>query len=126
MGRARSTLNEIPSERRVVTVLRWTARVIGTLILLLIAALAIGEGLHPARLFESLRVTLLTVAMLTMMGGTVVGWKWEGIGGLLILGGFVFFAIVKYGDALNIVFGPWLLAGLLYLECWWMKSKAAG
>ena len=55
-------------QRQILTIARWEPpHVVGTLILLLIATLAIGEGVHPARLFESLRVSLLTVAMLTMM-----------------------------------------------------------
>jgi hypothetical protein len=31
----------------------------------------------------------------TILVGLHVAWKWEGVGGLLILGGFAFFAIVK-------------------------------
>jgi hypothetical protein len=64
--------------------------------------------------------------MLTMIVGQVVAWKWEGVGGLLVLGAFVLFAVVNHGVPLNVVFGPWLLTGLLYLACGWMKSKAAG
>ncbi len=33
----------------------------------------------------------------TMIVGLVVAWNWEGGGGLLILGGFNFFAIVNHG-----------------------------
>ena len=98
------------------SVLRWTARVIGILILLTIVALAIGEGgPNPFRI--SLRENLLGLGLLPMIGGIVVGWKWEGIGGLLILGGFAFFAIVNHRLSLNVVTVPWLLAGLLYLGC---------
>jgi hypothetical protein len=48
-------------------------------------------------------------------------WKWEGIGSLLILGGLALFAIVNHGVPLNMVFGPWLFTGLLYLVCWWRR-----
>jgi len=103
----------------------WTARVVGTAILALIAAIAIGEGVHPARLFETLPVALLTVAMLTMVVGLVVAWKWERIGGVLILGGLAFFAVVNHGVRLNLVFGPMLAVGLLYLGCGWRRGNAA-
>lgn len=109
-----------------VVVARWTARILGTLILLLLATLAIGEGIHPSRMFESFGVALLTVAMLTMLLGQIVAWRWEGIGAGLILGSFALFSIVNHGVSLNIVFGPWLLTGILYLACCWMKGKTAG
>jgi len=64
--------------------------------------------------------------MLMMIIGQIAAWKWEGIGGLLILSGFVFFSIVNHRISINIVFGPWLLTGLLYLACGWMKNKVAG
>ncbi|MGA2034919.1 MAG: hypothetical protein ABSG68_21940 [Thermoguttaceae bacterium] len=113
------------NERYILAVLRWTARVVGTAILALIAAIAIGEGVHPARLFETLPVALLTVAMLTMVVGLVVAWKWERIGGVLILGGLAFFAIVNHGVRLNLVFGPILAVGLLYLGYGWGRGNAA-
>lgn len=106
-----------------VTAARWTARLLGIVILLLIATLAICEGLHPARMFESLGVATLTVALLTMLVGQVVAWKWEGIGGGLIVGSFVFFSVVNHGVSINIVFGPWLLTGVVYVLCWWSSTR---
>jgi hypothetical protein len=110
--------------RHILIVARWTARVIGTLLLLLIAQFAIGEGV-PNPLHGSVAENLLTVAMLTMIVGQILAWKWEGIGGLLILAAFALFAVVNHGVPMNIVFAPWLLTGLLYLGCWWMKARMA-
>ncbi len=61
--------------------------------------------------------------MLMMIVGQIVAWKWERLGGLLILGGLAHFAIVNHGVPLNVVFGPWLLTGLLYLGCGWRTAK---
>jgi hypothetical protein len=113
------------SERLMVTILRWAARTIGTALLVLMAAFAIGEGV-PNPLHGSLAENLLTVGFLAMIVGQVVAWKWKGIGSLLILGGFALFAIVNHGVPLNIVFGPWLVTGLLYLICWWRTPKTVG
>jgi hypothetical protein len=114
---------EVLAERRIVTVVRWTARTIGIALLGLIAVFAIGEGV-PNPLVLSLRENLLSVVLLTMIVGQILAWKWEGLGSLLILGGFALFAIVNHGVPLNVVFGPWLVTGLLYLICWWRKLKA--
>ena len=116
-------------ERLLVTGLRWTARTIGTALLVLIAILAIGhigQG-GPNPLQGSFRESLLGSALLTMLVGQIVAWKWEGIGSLLILGGFALFAIVNPGVRLNqslVVVGPWLVTGLLYLLCWWKRPKS--
>ena len=53
-------------------------------------------------------MNLLFVAMLTMVAGLIAAWKWERIGGLLILGGLAFFAVVNHGIRFNVVFGPML------------------
>jgi NADH:ubiquinone oxidoreductase subunit 2 (subunit N) len=98
---------------------------VGTAILALIVAFAVGEGL-PNPLNQPLDVILLSVAMLTMVVGLVMAWRWERIGGLLVLGGLAFFAIVNHGVQLNVVFGPMLVVGLLYSGCGWWWRKACG
>ncbi len=110
---------------QILSVARWTTRIIGTLLLLLIAIFAIGEGV-PNPIILSPRELLLFAALTTMIIGLVLAFRWEGIGGLLILGGFAFFSIVNQRISLNIVFLPWLLTGLIYLGCWWIKGKVAG
>jgi hypothetical protein len=93
--------------------------------LVLIAAFAIGEGV-PNPLHGSIPENLLTAAFLAMIVAQIAAWKWEGIGGLLIVGSFGLFAIVNHGVPLNVVFGPWLLTGLLYWACWVLGRRRAG
>ena len=78
----------------------------------IVSEFASPECARPASRRES-----TSAAILTMMVGLVVAWKWEGIGGVLILGGFAFLSIVNHRISINIVFGPWLLTGLIYLAC---------
>jgi hypothetical protein len=117
---------KVVNKRPMVSVIRWTARIIGAALLGLICVLAIGEGarnLHNP-LQGSFREDLFGVGILMMLIGQVAAWKWEGIGSLLILGGFAMFAIVNHGVPLiNVVFGPWLVTGLLYLICWWRTPR---
>lgn len=94
-----------PHDLPILTVARWTARILGTLLLLQIAVFAMGEGV-PNPLNLSRRELLLFAALATMIVGQIAAFRWEGIGGLLILGGFAFFSIVNHRISLNIVFGP--------------------
>ena len=105
-------------------VLRWTARILGSVVLLLVAAFAVGEGV-PNPLAQPLAVNLLFIAIATMVIGLLVAWKWEVIGGTLILGGLGLFAIVNHGIRFNLVFGPILAVGLLHLLCGILRSWKA-
>jgi hypothetical protein len=113
------------TERRILAVVRWTARILGGLLLALIATLAIGEGV-PNPTLMSLRENLLGIAFQAMIIGQIVAWKWKGIGSFLILGGFALFAVVNPGfRGMWLVPAPWLATGLLYLVCWWRRTKIA-
>ena len=112
-------------KRPILTVARWTARIVGTTILVLIFAIAVGEGV-PNPINQPLDVKLLSVAMLAMVFGLAVAWKWESVGGILILGGLGFFAMVNRGIKLNVVFGPMLAVGLLYVACGSWRARARG
>ncbi len=108
---------DLLAEHWVVVVSRWTARTIGIPLFGLLVLLTVGDGV-PNPLTASLRENLFGTVVLTMLFGLVLAWKWEGIGGLLILGGLVLFATAIEAFLLNIVFTPWLVTGLLYLVCW--------
>jgi len=98
-------------------IIRWTARIIGSLLLLLFIFFLFGEG--PPNPFNlTFSEHFLGIAMLIMAAGLIIAWKWEGGGGILILGGFVLFAVLNRGIQLNLVFGPMLLCGILYLIYW--------
>lgn len=66
----------------------------------LIAAISIGEGIP-----NSLAVVDL-LALATMILDLIDAWNWETVGGLLILSGLAYFAIVNLGIRSNVVFGP--------------------
>jgi hypothetical protein len=107
-------------EKQTVSVVRWVARVVGVLVVIEVAAFAIGEGTSA-----HLREMLLTIAMVAMPTGVLVAWKWEGLGSFLTLAGLAAFVLVNgrihgslLGYATNPIFGPFLLAGLLFLFCW--------
>lgn len=104
-----------PGEHWVSVVSRWIARAVSIPLLGLVIILAFGDGV-PNPLTASPREKLFGAAVLMMLFGLVLGWKWKGLGGLLILGGIVPFAVADT-FLLPIVLAPWLVLGASYLVC---------
>lgn len=106
----------------IVAVARWSARAVGALLLPMILAFAVGDRVvNP--LHGLSWETVLGIGLWSMILGQIIAWKREGIGGVLILGGFILFVSANHGISLKIVFLPCLATGLLYLACWWHRSK---
>ncbi len=116
---------DLLAEHWVVVISRWTARTIGIPLFGLLVILTMGDGI-PNPLTASRREDLFGIVVLTMLFGLVLASKWEGIGGLLILGGLVLFATANETILLDIVVTPWLVVGLSYLVCWAGKRRVAG
>jgi hypothetical protein len=92
---------------------RWTARVISTLLVLLIVMIGIGEGMpNPFTQPPAVQVGFLALALL--MIGILAGWQWELTGGIISLAGWcLFLASVKC----RLTCFVWALAlpGVLYV-----------
>jgi len=103
---------------------RWTARIMGALFVLLIVVLAVGEGV-PHRFGRgglSLGEVLGFAALIIVVAGMLVAWKWETVGGLLVLGGWTFFVV--YGrQTFGLIFCWPLVTGLLFLACAWLRRR---
>ena len=111
------TRMNLPAERSIVVASRWTARTISLPLFVLLILLTLGDD-APNPLTASPREWLFGTVVLTMLLGLVLAWKWEGVGGLLILCGLGLFATAVERFLLNIVFTPWLVMGVSYLVCW--------
>ena len=110
---------------------RWFARILGSLILLFVLLMAIGEGffMEPppgsSGMLTKRDIPLMT-GMLVMLVGIVVAWFREGIGGLLMIGGFIPFLVDELKSEKG--FNAWFLVifpiiGLLHLFCWWQSRR---
>ena len=103
-------------------ILRWTARVIGGLVVLLIVGFAIGEGM-PNPIHQPAVVNISFLALTIMSAGQVIAWWKEGLGGLLVLAGLAGFAMANHGIRMNAVFAPMILTGAIYVFCWWFARE---
>ena len=66
---------------------RWTARIIGTVLVLMIVLLAIGEGI-PKPFTQPISVQIGFLALALVMIGILGGWRWELAGGTISLVGW--------------------------------------
>ena len=114
-------------ENRFLLALRWIARILASLVALLIVVFAVGYAIggdSKATEETSLKTMVFPAVMFTVwVAGVALAWKWEGIGGgILLLSSIVFFIAVS-----NALWPPNPLlilpiTGILFLICWW-KSK---
>ena len=95
---------------------RWTARILGALLVLMILVIAIGEGM-PNPFTQPMAVQVGFLALSLIMIGILGGWRWELAGGTLSLFGWSLFvvAVMHPPRGLNWFVGALALPGLLYL-----------
>lgn len=103
---------------------RWTARILGALMVLLFIAFLLGQG--PPNPFQLTAVEKLQFfGMIALFFGLVLAWKWEGLGGLLCVAGFALMVIAGHSH-----FTPWpfwvaAAIGLVHMICWERLRAAA-
>jgi len=117
-------------EKSLINGIRWFARILGSLLVLFILASVIGEAIEPSPQATgkiTTREIPLIIGAISMVVGIIVAWFQEGIGGLLILGGFIFFYAVHLIFFQSLPGGPFfiifLIIGLLFLFCWWQSRR---
>ncbi len=70
-----------------------------------------NEGLPPIFRPE-------TMAVVLMLLGLMIAWKWHGMGGLLVITGYIVFAGLNGRLLLNTPFAVFPIIGLSYALCW--------
>ncbi len=106
---------------RQINILRWTARIIGLLVLISLLAFTLIAGL-PRMANMDWASFVHFLSFLVMVSGLFLAWKWEGLGSVVILGGFGAFFVLNWtlwgSPALGWVFALFPVVGLLHLYCW--------
>jgi hypothetical protein len=97
------------------TIFRWTARVIGIVLVGLTLILAIGEGV-PNLFTQPFVIQLGFLALALVLSGILLAWRWEFLGGIMSLAGWVLFVLVESVSLRQSVFFILLgIPGLLFL-----------
>ena len=102
-------------------VCRWMARIVGSLRVVSVACIAIGEGMpNPFTQPPVVQIGFLALAMILI--GILAGWRWELAGGILSTVGWCLFVGSVVGvKRLNVFISLLALPGILYLISAWLK-----
>ncbi len=110
------------SDRGTVNIVRWIARVLGTLVILLFVYLFVGEGIGGSSTQVSTKDTVQLLLTAVELVGLGLAWKWELAGGATTLVAFAVRGMVN-----PLAFKLFFLApvpAILFLLCWWFSRTA--
>ena len=100
----------------------WIARVLAAFLLLLAGGVLYGNGLPSAQEVSNVELTLF-LAFFVMMVGAALGWRFERLGGILLLSAFTIFwlvnSMVTERFSIEVAFLLFGIVGVLYLLSWW-------
>jgi hypothetical protein len=123
-GMSQSTLHVIS------LVIRWAARVVGTLLVALFIFMLVGYSLSgdffPIFHLNTVE-TLETIAVLMSLTGVGIAWRWELPGGLMVLAGGLFFNLVESIDRGNLdpvwFATVFMVVGVLFVLAWYLAGR---
>jgi len=102
--------------------LRWTARITGAAIVLVVILFYVGEGGFAEARPTALDLVLLGLFSLSCLG-LVVAWRSERVGGMTNVGGTALFYLVHFFASGRFpsgwAFAVIALPGVLFLACGW-------
>ncbi|HVN75194.1 MAG TPA: hypothetical protein VMT19_02675 [Thermoanaerobaculaceae bacterium] len=103
-----------------IRVARWSARVLGALVVVLCVTYfaQAGAAAYPLR---TTRDAIGFIALGACLAGMIVAWWWEGVGGALILGGYLVNVAASRGALASRAFLAIPVAGALFLLVWWAR-----
>jgi hypothetical protein len=106
--------------RLIVKIIRWIARVLSALVILIMLTFFVGDVLVPPS-SASVPLSTADIAQLVLAATELIGlalaWKWEVVGGSITLVAFIIKAIINP----RTVFFPLLMipiTAILFLLCW--------
>ncbi|MGD0694078.1 MAG: hypothetical protein ABSB82_04425 [Terriglobia bacterium] len=106
-----------------IEILRWTARILGTLLVLLFLVFLVGEG-PPRPSTLTTPEKLMFVGTGIMLLGLILAWRWPGLGGAMALLGYLFFGTVAgVRSAVMSPFAVGGVSGMLHLAGWWLSHR---
>ena len=118
---------------KTISIIRGTARIIGTVLALFTIIIGVGEmiesynidGVSPFDNFDILMIITIVFFIVGLTGLILAIWK-EGKGGIISLFSFiVFIFLVGINPEANFTYGLfiYLIPSVLYIYCWWLTKE---
>ena len=118
---------------KLISMIRWTARITGTLMVIFVLIFAIGnflEGLDkPKPDYNTYTIIIFAIWGAGLAGLILALWK-EGLGGIISLLCFIIFNILTAfnttpGSSYTFVLLLFMIPSILYLVYWWLKRDSS-
>ena len=120
---------------KTISIIRWTARIVGTLLVLFTILIGVGQMLesynrHGAAAldtFDTLMIITFVFWIAGLAGLILALWK-EGLGGIGSLLSFIIFIfLLGINPKSNFIYGLfiYLIPSVLYVYCWWLTKKSS-
>ena len=115
------------NQKKTASTIRWIARIWGSLILAFVLFFLLlhlfgndesGEGFRSAG--EVIQFLCFPISAIIGLG---LAWKWEGLGGLITVGGMIVLAILRPDMIIDISTIAILIPGLLFIIYWYLSKK---
>ena len=107
----------------IATIFRWIARVIGIVLVGLVILIAIGEGV-PNLFTQPFVIQIGFLALTLVLLGFLLAWRWEFMGGILSLAGWVsFIAAERINWRHSSFFILLAIPGLLFLSSSFLRWR---
>ena len=115
--------NKSSLESKTTRVIRWIARILGLLLILLTLFFAIAESITEQNPTAEPTPIVMILAGVFMLGGLGLSWKWELIGALISLVGFIGIGILNPDMMKMPMMYLFPLTAILFLICWWLSKS---
>ncbi|NIM98662.1 MAG: hypothetical protein GTO24_11465 [candidate division Zixibacteria bacterium] len=117
-------MNDLTNKNRTVTIIRWIARILSIisvafLLIMVVPQLFSPQQSKPLAFGETVGLFFFPLGVCI---GLIIAWKWEGLGGMIAVGGAICFHVTMLITGGSLDINPFIEAlavpGLLFLTCW--------
>lgn len=115
--------NKSSLENKTTKIIRRIARIIGLLLIVLTLAFAIPSLMSDPKPTAEPTPIVKILAGVFMLGGLGLSWKWELIGALISLVGFIGVGILNPDVMKMPMMYLFPLTAILFLICWWLSKS---
>lgn len=114
------------NQKQIATIIRWIARIWGSLLFVFVLIMVGGELIkhlsgEPQFFIDSISDIIGLLFFPIFCIGVGIALKWDGLGGLIIIGAIIITQIADGRLTLDLLTGLFAISGLLFLIYWYLS-----